>query len=78
MAFAVSARRNHQREKHMDNVIVTVELSTERAWALAQLVKRISWNTCRRMAENGEQASLMIQATERVRRALAEVVYAPR
>jgi len=59
-------------------VTVRIELDAEQAWALAQLVKRIGWADCRNLAEDQAQTRLMIEATERVRRALAEVGYAPR
>ena len=62
----------------MEHVTVTVELDAEQAWALAQLVKRIGWADCRSLAEDDEQTRLMIQATERVRAALAAAGYAPR
>ena len=61
-----------------DLVTVRVELNAEQAWALAQLVKRIGWADCRSLAEHEAQTRLMIQATERVRQALAEAGYAPR
>ena len=59
-------------------VTVAVELDAEQAWALAQLVKRIGWADCRSLAEDEEQTRLMIQATERVRAALAAAGVAPR
>jgi len=59
-------------------VTVHVELSAEQAWALAQLVKRIGWADCRSLAEDDEQTRQMIQATDRVRAALAAAGYAPR
>ena len=62
----------------MEHVIVTVELDPEQAWALAQLVKRIGWADCRSLAEDDEQTRQMIQATDRVRAALAAAGYAPR
>ena len=62
----------------MEHVIVTVELDAEQAWALAQLVKRIGWADCRSLAEDQAQTRLMIEATERVRAALAAMGYAPR
>jgi hypothetical protein len=62
----------------MEHVIITVELDAEQAWALAQLVKRIGWADCRSLAEDDEQTRLMIQATERVRAALAAAGCAPR
>lgn len=65
-------------EHSMEHLIVTVELDAEQAWALAQLVKRIGWADCRSLAEDDEQTRLMIQATERVRAALAAAGYTPR
>ena len=63
----------------MEHVVtVHVELNVAQAWALAQLVKRIGWADCRSLAEDETQTRLMIQATERVRQALAEAGYAPR
>jgi len=63
----------------MEHVVtVHVELNAAQAWALAQLLKRIGWSDCRSLAENEHQTALMIQATERVRQALAEAGYAPR
>ena len=59
-------------------VTVHIELDAEQAWALAQLLKRIGWADCRSLAEDQAQTRLMIEATERVRQALAEVGYAPR
>jgi hypothetical protein len=61
-----------------DLITVQVELNAEQAWALAQLVKRIGWADCRSLAEDEQQTRLMIEATERVRQALAEAGYAPR
>lgn len=59
-------------------VYVKFELDAEQAWALAQLVKRLGWRSCRSMADDPKQTSLMLQAAERLRRALAEVGHAPR
>lgn len=59
-------------------VTMHVELEPAQAWALAQLLKRIGWSDCRSLAEDEAQTRLMLQATERVRQALAEVGYAPR
>lgn len=62
----------------MEHVTITAELDAAQAWALAQLLKRIGWADCRALAEDDEQTRLMIQATERVRAALASAGYAPR
>ena len=58
----------------MEHVIVTVELSIEQAWALAQLVKRISWNTCRRMAEAGIDDQHRFSSQVRIRGVILGVV----
>jgi hypothetical protein len=60
------------------NVTAHVEFTAAQAWALAQLLKRLGWSDCRALAEDDEQAALMIAAAERVRAALAEAGYAPR
>jgi Arc/MetJ-type ribon-helix-helix transcriptional regulator len=57
---------------------ITVELPDELAWALAQLVKRIGFNDCRSLAVSDEEAWQMLNASEAVRKALAEAGYAPR
>lgn len=64
----------------MDHNTVTfqVQLPQDQAWALAQLLKRIGYSDCRALAEDDQQAYQMIQATERVRRALADAGIAPR
>jgi hypothetical protein len=64
----------------MDHNTVTlqVDMPQDLAWALAQLLKRIGYSDCRSLAESDEQAYQMIQATEQVRRALAEAGMAPR
>ena len=61
-----------------EHVTVRLELDAEQAWALAQLVKRIGWSDCRSLAEDEAQTRLMIEATERVRAALAQAGIAPR
>jgi hypothetical protein len=64
----------------MDHDIITlqVQLPQDLAWALAQLLKRIGYGDCRALAEDDEQAYQMMQATEQVRRALADAGIAPR
>lgn len=59
-------------------ITAQLELSDAEAWALAQLVKRIGWSDCRALAADEAEARLMIQATDRVRAALATAGYAPR
>jgi hypothetical protein len=55
-----------------------VELSDEQAWAFAQLLKRVGVDDYRRLAVDSEEAWLMLDAGEAIRRALAEQGYAPR
>jgi hypothetical protein len=62
----------------MDYVTLQVELPDELAWALAQFVKRLGFADCRQLAVSDDEARQMIQATEAVRTALANVGYAPR
>jgi hypothetical protein len=64
--------------EHEHVLTVHVELSAEQAWALAQLVKRMGFTDCRSLAQDEHQAYLMLQAVERVRRALAELGCSPR
>jgi len=61
-----------------EHITIAVELDAAQAWALAQLLKRIGWSDCRSLAEDDEQTRQMIQATERVRAALAQAGFAPR
>jgi hypothetical protein len=60
------------------SITVQVELLDEAAWALAQLLKRLGYSDCRRLAEDDTQAWLMMQAVERLRQALARAGCAPR
>lgn len=55
-----------------------VELTDDQALALAQLCKRITFNDCRENAVSNDEAYLMIDATNVVGRALANVGYVPR
>lgn len=62
----------------MEQVQVQLQLPGEQAWALAQLLKRLGYTDCRGLAQDDDEAWLMMLAAERVRQALAEVGYAPR
>lgn len=57
---------------------LTVELSPAQAWALAQLLKRLGWSECRALAADDSEAYAMLDATECVRRGLADAGFAPR
>ena len=61
-----------------NTVTFHVDMPQDQAWALAQLLKRIGHSDCRALAEDDQQAYQMIQATEHVRRALADAGIAPR
>ena len=61
-----------------NTVTIQVDMPLDQAWALAQLLKRIGYSDCRALAEDDQQAYQMIQATEHVRRALADAGIAPR
>ena len=65
-------------EADKENVEVHARLSPAQAWALAQLVKRLGYRECRGLAEDEDQAWLMLIGAERLRQALAEAGYAPR
>jgi hypothetical protein len=60
------------------NVTLQIDMPQDLAWALAQMLKRIGYSDCRALAEDDQQAYQMIQATEQVRRALADAGIAPR
>ena len=60
------------------NVTITVDLSEEEAWQLAQFFKRATFDDFSMKAESEELAYTMLYASERVRDALAEKGYAPR
>lgn len=62
----------------MEQVMLQAQLSDEQAWAFAQFLKRLGYTDCRGLAQDDNEAWLMMLAAERVRRALAEVGYAPR
>jgi hypothetical protein len=61
-----------------NNIEIFVEMTEEEAWAYAQFLKRVGFNEYRQNAESEEQAYLMIQTGERVRKALADKGIAPR
>ncbi len=62
----------------MERIALQVELPDELVWALAQFVKRLGFSDCRALAVSDEEARQMMQASEILRRALAEAGYAPR
>lgn len=63
----------------MDHTITfQVDMPQDQAWALAQLLKRITYRHCLGLAENSHEAYEMLYATERLRKAMAEAGIAPR
>jgi hypothetical protein len=59
-------------------VTVTLILTDDQAWALAQFLKRVGLDDWRRLAESELDAYVMRSAGEAVRAELARVGYAPR
>jgi hypothetical protein len=76
------ARHNPQQKalKMQQPEIIRVELDLPdpEALALAQLVKRITWEAMRQCSANEDECYLIRAAVERLRQALGEVGYAPR
>ena len=62
----------------MKTITIEVELNDAQAWALAQFVKRVGLSDYRALAIDQDEAYEMVDAGERVRRALAEKGRAPR
>lgn len=64
----------------MDEQGVRVELhcTEEQAEALAEMVKRIGLGALLELSKSEEEAYLMLQGCEQLRRALADAGYAPR
>ncbi len=60
------------------SINIAVTLTDEQAWQYAQLLKRISFNEYRHNATCDDEAYLMRDAGELIRRALAEQGYEPR
>lgn len=59
-------------------VTITVELSSEEAWAFAEFLKRAGFTDYRENAANDEEAYLMRYAGTKIQKALAECGIAPR
>ncbi|MDP1573293.1 MAG: hypothetical protein Q8M09_08495 [Pseudomonadota bacterium] len=62
----------------MANVDVTVQLSETEAWDLAQFLKRVGFDQFYVNTQDTDEAYRMMFAAEKVRKALAEVGFAPR
>jgi hypothetical protein len=61
----------------MDVVKIHVTLTDEQAWELAQFLKRVYYSDYRQHTTGEAEAYRMVEAGERIRRALAEQGYAP-
>lgn len=57
---------------------ITVELTGDEAWALAQLVKRMGLSAYRAHAQDDAEAGVMLEAADQLAHALAAAGYAPR
>ena len=57
---------------------VEFELAAQEAWDLAQFLKRVGFREFRINAADENEAYRMRDAAERVRRALAQIGFAPR
>jgi hypothetical protein len=66
---------NHEHE-HL--VEITVILTDAQAWQFAQFLKRACFSDYRSHATSEAEAYRMIDASEHIRRSLAEQGYAPR
>lgn len=59
-------------------VTLSLELTDDQAWNLAQFLKRAGFSDFRANAQDDAEAYAMRDAADRVRVALADVGYAPR
>jgi len=59
-------------------ITITVELSRDEAWALAQFIKRATWDAFRTVAKDHDDACVMVDAANKVRKALDEAGVSPR
>lgn len=60
------------------SVTVSLTLTPPQAQALAQFVKRTTHSACEEIADNDNQAYLMMDGVNEIMRALAEAGYNPR
>lgn len=61
-----------------ETVTITVKLSPDQAWELAQMCKRAFFERVMPFAVESHEAYLMLDALNRVRRALDDVGLSPR
>lgn len=60
------------------NITINVELESEEAEAFAQFLKRVSFDDFRKNAYNDNEAYLMQDVGEKIRKALADEGFSPR
>lgn len=59
-------------------MLITIDLTEQEAVDLSQLVKRLQWGHMRQCAANDEEAEMIRQAVDALRRELATAGYNPR
>jgi hypothetical protein len=62
----------------MQTVEIIITLTDTEAWEFAQFLKRVCFSDYRSCATSEAEAQHMMEAGERIRRALADQGYAPR
>jgi len=62
----------------MENIEVSLSLTSDQALALAQFVKRVGWSEFRQNAVDDDEAYVIRDAVDQVIKALREAGYAPR
>jgi cytochrome c len=62
----------------MQTIHVPLELTEQEALDLAQFVKRVGWQEMRQNAVDEDETYRMRDAIDKVRKALAEIGFAPR
>lgn len=61
-----------------NEVVVTLRLSEDTAWALAQFVKRVGWSEFRALAVDDEEAGQIRAGVDALQRVLRDAGVAPR
>jgi hypothetical protein len=59
-------------------ITLSVDLTDDEAWEMAQLMKRIGWSEWRDLSTSDDEADLMRTGCSKVQHALAEAGYSPR
>lgn len=62
----------------MAQITIDAELTDKEAWALAQFLKRISWDEVRRNAVSDDDAHVMLDALGKVRNGVNRAGFDPR